>query len=229
MPWMEHWTPSTSARVIEQQESSRLVEVLQFSTTQGQEVLEWLAEEMISHYSHVFARNKLDSLSKVSRLSETEISQINEEFCRGLHGTAQIGGRIRLAGAVASLKNDPRTRSIANRLSSLNDSVAENATLNQRFEWILSFDVFLAFATVFAFSLPIMGLPLHIALVSRPHSVTSYTVQLSVDRSNWTNVMCPGERREEQKCIFDALTEQSIGVTHWFPRTEVGRYLRLLP
>jgi len=61
-------------RVVEEQASSRLVEGLQFSTPQGQEVLEWLAERMVSQYSHVFARNKLDSLRKVSRLSAEQIS-----------------------------------------------------------------------------------------------------------------------------------------------------------
>ena len=62
-------------RVVEEQAaSSRLVEGLQFSTPQGQEVLEWLAERMVSQYSHVFAHNKLDSLCKVSRLSAEQIS-----------------------------------------------------------------------------------------------------------------------------------------------------------
>ena len=66
---------------------------LQFSTPQGQEVLEWLAEEMISQYAHVFARNKLDSLRKVSRLSEAQIAKLNDESCRGLHGASEAQRR----------------------------------------------------------------------------------------------------------------------------------------
>ena len=61
-------------RVVEERASSRLVEGMQFSTPQGQEVLEWLAERNVAQYSHVFARNKLDSLRKVSRLSAEQIS-----------------------------------------------------------------------------------------------------------------------------------------------------------
>jgi hypothetical protein len=219
-------------RLIEERSSSILVEALQFSTSQGQEVLEWLAEEMISQYAHVFARNKLDSLRKVSRLSESEIAKLNDEFCRGLHGTSegQIGGRIRLADAVASLRNDPRTRSIAERLTSFSDSAAENEVLNQRLAWLTEFVWTSILVSVLAFSLPVIGFPLHHSLASNPHSVTSYTVQLSIDGSNWTNVMCPGGECEvQQKCVFYASPEKSMGVTHWFPRTEEARYLRLLP
>ena len=86
---------------------------------------------------------------------------------------------------------------------------------------------FIIFA-VLGFALPIMGLPLHQALASRPHSVTSYSVQLSVDGSNWTDVMCQG-----QFCVFDcsaAASQRSDNVVrHRFPQTEEGRYLRLRP
>jgi len=223
-------------RVVEEQASSRLVEGLQFSTPQGQEVLEWLAERMVSQYSHVFARNKLDSLRKVSRLSAEQISKLNDEFCRGLHGAseAQIGGHIRIADAVASLQGDPRTKSISDRLASFRDSAAENAAAEKRLAWVLDVLGVVIGATVL-FALGVMGLPLHQALASRPHSVTSFSVQLSVDGNNWTNVMCPWGKREQhsegqgQKCVFDASPEQSSVVTHWFPQAEEGRYLRLLP
>ena len=63
------------------------------------------------------------------RLSAEQISKLNDEFCRGLHGAseAQIGGHIRIADAVASLQGDPRTKSIGDRLASFRDSDAENA------------------------------------------------------------------------------------------------------
>ena len=222
-------------RVVEERASSRLVEGMQFSTPQGQEVLEWLAERSVAQYSHVFARNKLDSLRKVSKLSPEQISRLNDEYCRGLHGAseAQIGGHIRLADAVASLQGDPRTKSIAGRLASFSDSAAENAIAEAWFNWAFFCFLCITFFAVLAFALPIMGLPLHQALASRPHSVTSYSVQLSVDGSNWTDVICPWGRREDhsegqgQKCVFDASPEQSSVVTHWFPSTQEGRYLRL--
>ena len=105
-------------RMIAEQAGNKLVAALQFSTPQGHEVLEFLGKQMISQYAAVFARNELDSLRKVSLLSEAEIAKLNDEFCRSVQGTseAKIGGRVRLSLAVESLKYDPRAKSIKDRL-----------------------------------------------------------------------------------------------------------------
>ena len=81
-----------------EQESNKLVEIFRFSTPQGQEVWEWLSDSMLSRFAHVFARNQLDSLRKVSHLTAKEINKLNDEFCANIAGNAetQVGGRAAL-------------------------------------------------------------------------------------------------------------------------------------
>ena len=197
-------------RKITEQTGNNLVAALQFSTPQGQEVLEWLGEQMIAQYAHVFARNQLDSLRKVSLLSEAEIAKLSDEFCRGAQGTseAKIGGRVRLSLAVTSLRNDPRTKSIKDRLRTFSDSAAANAAAEASFNWVIDVIIFLFFVSLLTFALPPLGLPLYRSILARTHSITSFTVQLSADGSNWTNVMCQG-----QKCVFDSSASTQV-TTH---------------
>ena len=214
-------------RKITEQAGNNLVAALQFSTPQGQEVLEWLGEQMISQYAQVFARNQLDSLRKVARLSEAQISKLNDEFCRGVQGTseAKIGGHVRLSLAVESLRNDPRTKSIKDRLRTFSDSAAVNAAAEEWFSWGKDVILGLFWFSLLTFALPILGLPLYRSILARPHSITSFTVQLSADGSNWTNVMCQG-----RDCEFDCSAVSSdpgFVSTHRFPQAEEARYLRL--
>lgn len=215
-------------RMITEQAGNKLVAALQFSTPQGHEVLEFLGEQMISQYATVFARNELDSLRKVSLLSEAEIAKLNDEFCRSLPVTseAKIGGRVRLSLAVESLRNDPRAKSIKDRLRTFSDSSAGNAAVEARMVWMQDFVLCVFMLCFSTFALPWMGLPLYRSILARPHSLTSFTVQLSVDGSKWTNVMCQG-----RYCEFDcsaASSDPGFTTTHRFPQAEEARYLRLL-
>ena len=75
--------------------AKKLVENFQFSTSQGQEVLEFLSSRMLSTYAHIFAKNGLCSIRKVSKLTSTEIVGLSEELSCAT-GEAQVSGRIRL-------------------------------------------------------------------------------------------------------------------------------------
>ena len=217
-------------RIILKQVRKRLVETLQFSTPQGQEVLEWLAEKMLSRYEQVFARNKLDSLLKVAKLSALQISELNDELYRDqLADTKpEIGGHLRMSEAVASLKSDPRTRSIKDRLLDYGDSSATNKVQEAWIEWAFFLSGALFVVAMTMIGIPFgTGIPLYgsLLLETQPHTVTSYMVQRSVDGVNWEDIMC-----QQQYCVFDSTTAQTGRVvTNRFPQREEARYIRLLP
>ena len=53
---------------------------MKFSTPQGEEVYDWLAYCRLLRFAPIFAKNKLDSLRKVSHLTHDEVVKINEEL-----------------------------------------------------------------------------------------------------------------------------------------------------
>lgn len=94
------------------------VEHARFSTPQGEEVYQWLSSVRLLQFAPILARNKLDSLRKVSHLTQDEIVKINEELYashKNDDGLAQHGSRISLGDAIETLKADPRTRTLKER------------------------------------------------------------------------------------------------------------------
>jgi hypothetical protein len=218
-------------RIMLELSNKKLVETLQFSTPQGQEVLEWLAENMLSHYIPVFARNKLDSLWKVSKLSDPQVSELNNEFSEDfLYSKSQIGGHIRLEEAVSSLQHDIRAKSIKDQLLNYVDSSATNKVQEARREWAFFLSGALLVGLIALFGIPFgTGLPLYgtVLLETQEHSVTSYMVQRSVDGVNWTDIMC-----NQQQCVFEntvAVAKTGQVVTNRLPHMIEARYIRILP
>jgi len=131
---------------------------------------------------------------------------------------------------VASLKKDQRTHSLKDQLIEYSDSSATNKEREAWIEW-----AFFLFGALFVAAMALAGIPFEngvplyrsVFLETRPHTVTSYMVQRSMDGVIWADVMC-----QQQYCVFDstAATAQAGGViTHRFPHREQARYLRLLP
>ena len=86
-------------RFASEKASVKLIEIFQLTTPQGAEVLEWLSSCKLSPFSHVFARNRIYSIRKVSRLTTEELKMINDEYYSTLVGKAresQVGSRIAL-------------------------------------------------------------------------------------------------------------------------------------
>ena len=100
----------TSHRVVKERRGRREVQHLKFSTPQGEEVYEWLADKRLLPFATIFALNKLDSLRKVSRLTHEEVIKINEELYvnqQGGEDSTRHGTRVALEDAIEVLKGDP--------------------------------------------------------------------------------------------------------------------------
>ncbi len=97
----------------------------------GQEVVDWLHAHALSDYAATFARLQLDSLHKVSKLSPAQIvavceaaeeDEIGAKCVTGHATTFPVGVRIVLEEAVKSLKRDPRSLTLSQRLSCFTDA-----------------------------------------------------------------------------------------------------------
>ena len=241
-----HVIHDCAQRIMRERSSSKLVDKLQFETPQGKEVLDWLAERMLSPYAHVFARNQVDSLNRVVGLRDQDIDNLNNEFCAtsGVDEETKIGGRVRLANAVASLQGDPRTKTIADRALDYTDtSVSADMLIGAQNQlevrvaksksgllWAL-FLMVLFYATSL-FLIPFQGFPLYSALQSesRRGSVTSYGVQLSANNINWTDVT--DAKGSGGVYVFDSSASAArpgLVVRNLFPQPAEARYVRVLP
>jgi hypothetical protein len=106
----------------------------------GQEVVDWLGEKRLSSYIPVFLHHGLDTLLAVSKLSRAQVSQLVDEY-RDLNPlnhkqqsldagghTAErdesIDSELDLWLTISSLENDPRARTMAERLEWFEDSAA---------------------------------------------------------------------------------------------------------
>ena len=68
-------------RLAQEHAGRQHLEQLQFSTPQGEEVCQFLAEKTLSCYGSVLAKNKLNSLRKISQLTSHQLDTLHEEFC----------------------------------------------------------------------------------------------------------------------------------------------------
>ena len=233
-------------RLMRERASRKLVDNLQFWTPQGQEVLDWLAKCMLASYAHVFARNQLDSLNKVAELRDQDIDNLNDEFCAnaGIDGKTKIGGRVRLAMAVASLKGDGRTKTITDRARDYKDtSVSADMLIGAQNQLevrvvksksgILQTLVLIGLLYAASlFMIPFQGFPLYYKIQSetKPRSVTSYGVQLSANNVNWTDVT--HAEGSGGAYVFDSSASAArpgLVVTNLFPHPAEARYIRVLP
>jgi hypothetical protein len=130
----------------------------------GQEVVDWLGEKRLSSYIPVFLHHGLDTLNVVSTLSREHVSQLAEEYrdlnplndkqepllrvtfghVAGGHTAerdqsidSELDSELDLWLTISSLENDPRARTMTERLEWFEDSAAtwhsrgETATPNK--------------------------------------------------------------------------------------------------
>jgi len=114
------------SRLVQEQGGRQQLEQLQFSTPQGEEVFQFLLVKTLSCYGSTLARNKLNSLRKVSQLKSHQLDKLHEEFCAtcsivGDISATQLGRRVALGEAVEALKGNPRTKTLKEQLYDFSD------------------------------------------------------------------------------------------------------------
>ena len=81
----------------------------QFSTPQGEEVRRFLADKALSYYTSTLAKNKINSLRKLSLLTMQQLDTLHSEFCATVQtgkdiSTAHLGRRVELGEALRLLE-----------------------------------------------------------------------------------------------------------------------------
>ena len=114
------------SRLVQEQGGRQQLEQLQFSTPQGEEVFQYLLVKTLSCYGSTLARNRLNSLRKVSQLKSHQLDKLHEEFCAtcsiaGDASASQLGRRVALGEAVEALKGNPRTNTLKKQLYDFSD------------------------------------------------------------------------------------------------------------
>ena len=93
-------------------------------------MVDWLQTHALSNYAATFARLKLDSLHKISKMTSEQIATVSDEAeedelgAKSVTGHAQtfpMGMRIVLSQAVASLQSDERAQTLTQRLENYTD------------------------------------------------------------------------------------------------------------
>ena len=69
-------------RAVNKEAERREVKRFKLSTPQGEEVSRWLGGHNLSCYESTFAKNKLDSLHKASKLASAQVDKLHDDFCR---------------------------------------------------------------------------------------------------------------------------------------------------
>jgi len=152
-------------RLVQEREGKSNLEKLQFSNPHGEEVVQWLSQHSLSHLASTFVRNKLNSLRKVSRMSREDVSRVHQEFCANTAvgdasvDSAQVGGLVSLVTAVQSLEDDPRAKTLNERLRNFRDPTVSGLNLigaqNQlevvmaKKKWLAMFIFFFTLQTIF--------------------------------------------------------------------------------
>ena len=95
---------------------------------------EWLADYGLSEFAPILAKNELDSLRKMSRLTHEEVVEINIElYARQKREddalVQQHGTRVALGDAIDRLKRDPRTKTIQEQMEGYKDSKVSTVNL----------------------------------------------------------------------------------------------------
>jgi hypothetical protein len=147
------------------------------------------------------------------------------------------------ADAVSLLQHDERAKTIKQRLHGyVDDSVSADVMLgaqnylevifaNNWKSFIFSAFWLSAIVVVSIFVLPFCGLPVYRSVISETklRSVTSYGVQISFDRREWTDVDCA---ESGGHCVFDCSilgVHPHHVVINRFPKKESARFVRVLP
>ena len=110
-------------RLAQEHAERQQLDHLQFSTAQGEEVCQFLAEKTLSCYGSVLAKNRLSSLRKVSQLTLHQLDTLHQEFCAASSvaedsSITQLGRRVALGEAVVTQGRsaDKDTQGAAGRL-----------------------------------------------------------------------------------------------------------------
>lgn len=152
-----------AVRLVAEQRARRAVEHFKFLTPQGMQVYEWLADNRLLQFAPIFAKNRLDSLRKVSRLTYEEVVEINKElYARQQREEGAVeqqhGTRVALGDSIERLKGDPRTKTIQEQMENYNDSKVSvlnllgsqnqsGAVLGKK-SWVLIWGIFWALFTI---------------------------------------------------------------------------------
>jgi len=233
-------------RLIVVKASNRLVEKFQFTTPQGLEVCNWLADHMLSHYTSTFASNNLNSLLKVSKISSDDLFKLHHKYCLSTSvlgqsslDTDKLGNKVYLERAVKSLQNDPRARTIKWQLNNYRDPDVTGLNLlgaqnqmevgfaKEYWKWgfVILFWLISAYLVIWAI---INMKDLNYSMTTR--SVTKYGVHLSLDGASWSHVS--GSDCYGGPCVFDSsiLTSRPDDVvTNIFPHVSEARYIKIVP
>ena len=213
------------------------------STPQGSEVCQWLAENALSMYESTFAAHKLNSLRKVSMLSDQQLDQINKDFCLSAHSVSAEtdvvlqGQRVALGAAVDVLKGTVKALPLREQLEIYSDPKVSGMNLigaqNQlevvaaKRKWIW---MILSLVLAYGVYQCVHGFRFYreLGLQFTPSSVTAVSVQLSNDTLSWTDVPCPGG----ETCVFDTsslASDLDKVATNWFPHQQTARFVKILP
>ena len=237
-----------TVRLVQERRERRAVETFKFSTPQGQEVYEWLAENRLLPFACIFAQNKLNSLRKVSHLTHKEVVEINIElYARQKREddalVQQHGTRVALGDAIDRLKRDPRTKTIQEQMEGYKDSKVSTVNLlgaqNQvsafikKKHWVYLWTLVWLFFTVWNwwYFVDLMQELSYTTQNPPMGSVMTYGVQVRNDTTQWRYVLCKDNHGDP--CVFDsritATGAQAGSLLPLFPRQEEARFVKILP
>ena len=231
-----------TVRLFNERRERRAVEIFKFSTPQGQEVFEWLADNRLLPFAPIFAQNKLNSLRKVSRLTHEEVVEVNEELYASQRkeqdaAVHQHGTRVALSDAIESLKGDLRAQTIQTQMHNYRDSKvsmlnmlgAQNqvsAVISKK-PWLICWIFVMGIFSIWSVTSG-LSLTTELSYTTINRSVLTYGVQLSKDSHTWQYVSC--QRTNGGRCAFEISgTKSDVLATGLFPQDEEARYVRILP
>ena len=236
-----------AVRQVAEHRARRALKHFKFSTPQGEQVYEWLADNRLLQFASIFAKNRLDSLRKVSRLTHEEVVAINKELYALQQRDSsreegavdqQHGTRVALGDAIERLKGDPSTKTIQEQMEGYNDSQvsvlnllgAKNqsaAWLGKRL-WVFVWCSFFGFGTCW-FLQSCMDLMRELDYTTKHRSVVRYGVQLSNDTHTWRYVSCADN--QASSCVFERTlaSDADMIASNFFPYEEESRYVKILP
>ncbi len=233
-----------TARLIAGKAANKSIENFKFTTPQGEEVCNWLAERGISQYTSVFVALRLDSLRKVSRMTPDDLATVHLKFCSSTAiadvtpENQDVGRRISLEEAVQSLRGNPITKTLQDQLDDYRDPKVSGLNLigsNHQLEVFMAkggwryFFIVVLFACGLYWSYNSVLVLLQLMELTKASSVLTYGVQLSKDGNVWNSVVC--NDRGGGPCVFESsilASRPGEVVTSLFPQQQEARYLKIL-
>ena len=232
-----------TVRLVNERRERRAVEIFKFSTPQGEEVFEWLADNRLLPFASIFAQNKLTSLRKVSRLTHEEVVKLNAELYALRRGdedatVQQHGTRVALGDAIERLKSDPRAKTIQEQMEGYRDSKVSVLNLlgaqNQSAAWlgkrlmVWGWFTFMGAVTLWRFR-TFLALMRELSYATQHRSVIRYGVQLSNDTHTWRHVSCA--HNQASPCVFERseTLDEDVIASNFFSSHENARYVKVLP